>query len=257
MKIILSPAKKMITDTDSIAPVTLPEFIDKTTEILNWLKDRSKEELKVIWKCNDKILEQNFYRLENMNLYQMLTPAVLSYEGIAFQYMAPSVFEDMQFEYVQNHLRILSAFYGVLKPMDGVTPYRLEMQAKVGIGDAKNLYEYWGDLLYRSVIDDSRIIINLASKEYSKCIEKYLTPQDRYITVTFCELSGDKLVTKGTYAKMARGEMVRFMAENNIENPVEIQKFDRLGYFFRSDLSSATEYVFERKIEKFLKIKDA
>ena len=247
MKIILSPAKKMITDADSIEPAALPEFIDKTTEILNWLKDRSKEELKVIWKCNDKILEQNFYRLENMNLYQMLTPAVLSYEGIAFRYMAPSVFEDMQFEYVQNHLRILSAFYGVLKPMDGVTPYRLEMQAKVGIGDAKNLYEYWGDLLYRSVIDDSRIIINLASKEYSKCIEKYLTPQDRYITVTFCELSGDKLVTKGTYAKMARGEMVRFMAEREIENPEEIRKFDRLGYTFRRDLSSESEYVFERK----------
>ena len=247
MKIILSPAKKMITDTDSIAPVTLPEFIDKTTEILNWLKDRSKEELKAIWKCNDKILEQNFNRLENMNLYQMLTPAVLSYEGIAFQYMAPSVFEDMQFEYVQNHLRILSAFYGVLKPMDGVTPYRLEMQAKVGIGDAKNLYDYWGERLYRSVIDDSRVIINLASKEYSKCIEKYLTPKDTYITISFCELSGNKLVTKGTYAKMARGEMVRFMAEREIENPAEIQKFDRLGYTFRRDLSSESEYVFERK----------
>ncbi len=247
MKIILSPAKKMITDTDSIAPVTLPEFIDKTTEILNWLKDRSKEELKAIWKYNDKILEQNFNRLENMNLYQMLTPAVLSYEGIAFQYMAPSVFEDMQFEYVQNHLRILSAFYGVLKPMDGVTPYRLEMQAKVGIGDAKNLYDYWGERLYRSVIDDSRVIINLASKEYSKCIEKYLTPKDTYITVSFCELSGNKLVTKGTYAKMARGEMVRFMAEREIENPEEIRKFDRLGYTFRRDLSSESEYVFERK----------
>ncbi|CBL22860.1 peroxide stress protein YaaA [Blautia sp. 2744] len=247
MKIILSPAKKMITDTDSIAPDALPEFIEKTTEIQSWLKSKSKEELKGIWKCNDKIAEQNFNRLGNMNLYQMLSPAVLSYEGIAFQYMAPSVFEDMQLEYVQNHLRILSAFYGALKPMDGVTPYRLEMQAKIRIGDAKNLYEYWGDLLYRSVIDDSRIIINLASKEYSKCIEKYLTPQDRYISVTFCEVSGDKMVTKGTYAKMARGEMVRFMAENNIENPLDIKKFDRLGYSFRSDLSSETEYVFERK----------
>ena len=112
-----------------------------------------------------------------------------------------------------------------------------------------NLYEYWGELLYRSVIDDSRIIINLASKEYSKCIEKYLTPQDRYITIVFCELSGDKLVTKGTYAKMARGEMVRFMAENSIENPEDIKKFDRLGYSFRSDLSSDAEYVFERKKE--------
>ena len=87
------------------------------------------------------------------------------------------------------------------------------------------------------------------SKEYSKCIEKYLTPQDRYITIVFCELSGDKLVTKGTYAKMARGEMVRFMAENSIENPEDIKKFDRLGYSFRSDLSSDAEYVFERKKE--------
>ena len=247
MKIILSPAKKMITDTDSIVPDGLPEFIDKTTEIQSWLKGKSKEELKTIWKCNEKIAEQNFNRLEKMDLYHSLTPAILAYEGIAFQYMAPSVFEDSQFEYVQNHLRILSAFYGVLKPLDGVTPYRLEMQAKVGIGDAKNLYDYWGDMLYCSVIDNSRIIINLASKEYSKSIEKYLTLQDKYITISFCELSGDKLVTKGTYAKMARGEMVRFMAENRIENPEDIKKFDRLGYSFRSDLSSDADYVFERK----------
>jgi len=95
----------------------------------------------------------------------------------------------------------------------------------------------------------------LASKEYSKCIEKYLTPQDRYITITFCELSGNKLVTKGTYAKMARGEMVRFMAENNIENPVEIQKFDRIGYSFRSDWSSDSEYVFEREIELWFRLR--
>ena len=250
MKIILSPAKKMIVDTDNIAPVELPAFIDKTAEILSWMKSKSKEELKAIWKCNDKIAEQNVNRLENMDLYNRLTPAVLAYEGIAFQYMAPSVFEIQQFEYLQNHLRILSAFYGVLKPMDGVPPYRLEMQAKAEIEETANLYDYWGNRLYHSVIDDSRTIINLASKEYSKCIERYLSDKDNYITITFCELSGDKLVTKGTYAKMARGEMVRFMAENNIENPVDIQKFDRLGYTFRGNLSSETEYVFERKVEK-------
>ena len=246
MKIILSPAKKMITDTDSIAPVGMPDFLDKTTKILSWMKSLEKEELKAIWKCNDKIARQNFDRLENMDLYHMLTPAILSYEGIAFQYMAPAVFEDGQFEYIQNHLRILSAFYGNLKPLDGVKPYRLEMQAKVTIGNTRNLYDYWGDLLYQSVIDDSRIIINLASKEYSKCIEKYLSPKDTYITITFCELSGEKLVTKGTYAKMARGEMVRFMAERGIENPADIQEFNRLGYRFREDLSSEKEYIFER-----------
>ena len=108
------------------------------------------------------------------------------------------------------------------------------------------MYDYWGNLLYQTVIDDSLIIINLASKEYSKCIEKYLSPKDTYITITFCELSGQKLVTKGTYAKMARGEMVRFMAERRIENPTDIQKFNRLGYRFREDLSSEKEYIFER-----------
>ncbi len=247
MKIILSPAKKMNVNVDTIEPTGLPAFIDKSTEILAWLKQKSEADLKKLWKCNDKIVEQNIQRLENMDLYHQLTPAILSYEGIAYQYMAPAVFEYGHFDYVQEHLRILSAFYGSLKAMDGVTPYRLEMQAKATIGNTKNLYEYWGDLLYKDVRDESGIIINLASKEYSKCIEKYLSAEDTYITVTFCELSDGKLVTKGTYAKKARGEMVRYMAENGIENPAEIKNFNRLGYIFRDDLSSETEYVFERR----------
>lgn len=246
MKIILSPAKKMNINTDILEPKGLPVYMDKSSEILAWLKKQSEDQLKKLWKCNDKIVEQNVKRLENMNLYHQLTPAILSYEGIAYQYMAPVVFENAQFDYIQEHLRILSAFYGTLKPMDGVTPYRLEMQAKAEIGKNKNLYEYWGDLLYQDIRDESGIIVNLASKEYAKCIEKYLSDKDNYITITFCELSGGKLVTKGTYAKMARGEMVRYMAENNIENCDEIKNFNRLGYIFREDLSSKTEYVFER-----------
>lgn len=246
MKIILSPAKKMNVDTDNMAPNGVPSYIDRTKMILEWMQMKSFSELKNLWGCNEKIAEQNFDRVKHMDLAKNLTPAILSYEGIAYQYMAPAVFEDGQFEYVQEHLRILSAFYGVLKPMDGVTPYRLEMQAKAAIDGTKNLYEYWGDLLYRAVRDESSIIINLASKEYSKCIEKYLCPEDRYITITFCERSGEKLVTKGTYAKMARGEMVRFMAENHIEDPQEIKKFNRLGYIYLEAMSSETEYVFER-----------
>ena len=142
---------------------------------------------------------------------------------------------------------ILSAFYGVLKAMDGVTPYRLEMQTKASIGGKKDLYELWGSRLYEAVRDESGVIVNLASKEYSKCIEKYLMQEDRYITIIFCEKSGNKLVTKGTYAKMTRGEMVRYMAEHQIEDPIEIRKFDRLGYVSRADLSSDKEYIFERR----------
>lgn len=246
MKIILSPAKKMNVDLDSLGYVGLPEHLQQTEEILYWLKSKSHEELKKLWGCNDKIAEQNFARLKNMELDKRLTPAILSYEGIAYQYMAPAVFEDGQFTYVQKHLRILSAFYGVLRPMDGVTPYRLEMQAKAAINGHANLYDLWGSRIYDTVRDEDGVIINLASKEYSKCIEKYLAPQDTYITVTFCEVSGNKLVTKGTYAKMARGEMVRYMAEMQIEDPGEIKRFSRLGYVYREDLSTDVEYVFER-----------
>lgn len=246
MKIILSPAKKMNVNVDTLEPLGLPVYLNKTEVILSWLKSKSYDELKKLWACNDKIAEKNFNRLEDVDLNKRLTPAVLAYEGIAYQYMAPAVFEYGHYDYVQEHLCILSAFYGVLKAMDGVTPYRLEMQAKASINGYTNLYDFWGRDLYEAVRDESGIIINLASKEYSRCIEKYLTHDDRYITITFCEKSGDKLVTKGTYAKMARGEMVRFMAENNIEDPMEIKKFDRLGYAFREDLSSDTEYVFER-----------
>ena len=179
MKIILSPAKKIKVDTDSIESLSEPVFKEKTDEILRWLQGRSEKELKEMWKCNDKIAEQNIERINSIKMENNLTPAILAYEGIAYQYMAPIVFEEEHFNYVQEHLRILSAFYGVLKPLDGITPYRLEMQAKAAIGGSKNLYDFWGENLYRELIDDSRIIVNLASKEYSKCIEKYLSHKDR------------------------------------------------------------------------------
>ena len=128
--------------------------------------------------------------------------------------------------------------------MDGVVPYRLEMQAKAAVSGHKNLYDFWGDSLYREVVDDSRIIVNLASKEYFKCIEKYLRPDDRYITCIFGELEGNKVVQKGVYAKMARGEMVRFMAGIQAETPEQIKAFNWSGYHYDQDRSSDNEYVF-------------
>lgn len=247
MKIILSPTKKMTTDNDSFAAEDLPVFIEQSEEILSWLRERSEPELKKLWNCNDNIVKQNIERIRNMNLRENLTPALFAYEGIAYQHIAPKVFEYSQLEYVKKHLRILSAFYGILRPMDGVCSYRLEMQAKASVNNHKDLYDLWGKRLYDALKDDDGIIINLASKEYSKCIEKYLTPDNRYISVTFCDRSGDKLVSKATYAKMARGEMVRYMAEEYIQKPEQLHDFDRMGYYFREDLSSESEYVFERR----------
>ncbi len=246
MRIILSPAKQMKNEFEILEPTTVPVFIDKTEELLKWMQSQTHEALQKMWKCNSKIAEQNFERLNDMDIYSHLTPAILAYEGIAYKYMAPSVFGNKQFNYVQEHLRIISGFYGIVKPLDGITPYRLEMRAKTNLKGYKDLYEFWGDSLYKSIRAESNIIINLASNEYSKIIEKYIKPDDTFITINFCENSNGKLITKGIYAKMARGEMVRFMAENNIENPKDIREFNRLGFIYRDDISSKKEYVFER-----------
>lgn len=244
MRIIISPAKKMRSDDDCLECEGMPVFLEETTRIMEWMKSLDLKEAKALWCCNDKLAEQNFARFQNMDLKNRLTPALLSYEGIQYQYMAPTVFEDKMLSYVQKHLRILSGFYGVLKPMDGVTPYRLEMQAKTKINHVDGLYHFWGDKLYHEVMDDSHVLINLASKEYAKCIEPYLQKEDRFITCIFGELSDGKVIQKGVHVKMARGEMVRFMAEKNITEPEELQSFCGLGYCFDEKLSTDTTYIF-------------
>ncbi len=246
MRIILSPAKKMVVNNDYFEYQSLPEHLEKTEKILAVLKQKDSHQLKEIWKCNDSIVEENIERLSHMDLYSGLSAAIFSYDGIAFKYLSADVLQQQELDYVNEHLRILSAFYGALKPMDGVRPYRLEMQADLKIDQFKNLYDFWSDELYQSIKDKDHIIINLASDEYAKCIRKYLGPQDRFITISFVENVKGKMVTKGTYAKMARGEMVRYMAENQIEDVEEIKNFNRLGYIFKEQLSTNNEFVFEK-----------
>ena len=249
MRIIISPAKKMRVDTDTFACHQLPAFLDRTRVLKDWICRLTYEQQKALWACNDKIARENAARFSGMDLEKDLTPALLAYDGIQFTYMAPAVFEDGQLEYVQEHLRILSGFYGVVRPMDGVVPYRLEMQAKAAVAGYRNLYDFWGEDLYSEVMDESRVLVNLASKEYSKCMEKYLQAGDRYITCIFGEPEGRKIVQKGVYAKMARGEMVRFMAGNHVEEPEQMKAFNWSGYHFDQDLSSDTEYYFVRRGE--------
>ena len=246
MRIIISPAKKMKVDTDSFPYRDLPVFLSNTEEICGELQSMSYEELKKLWKCNDQIAQLNVRRLQDMDLYNRLTPAVLAYEGIQYQYMAPGVFTDQEFGYIQEHLRILSGFYGILRPFDGVTPYRLEMQAKLKIGACKDLYAYWVDRLVQTLCAECNCILNLASREYSICVSKYLPDTARFITCVFGEENDGKMIEKGTMCKMARGEMVRFMAQYQIENPDQIKSFDRLNYRFDESRSDDSTYFFLR-----------
>ncbi|MEY8412263.1 peroxide stress protein YaaA [Lachnospiraceae bacterium 62-26] len=248
MRIIISPAKKMNMDADAFPTPVLPVFLEETELLKDWIRTLSFEEAQALWNCNGKIAELNYRRFLDMDLRRNLTPALISYEGIQYQYMAPEVFTQKEWDYVQERLRILSGFYGVLKPLDGVVPYRLEMQAKAGVNGKKNLYEFWEDRLYQEIHEKDGVILNLASKEYSRCIEKYLKQEDTFITCVFGEWKSGKVIQKGTQAKMARGEMVRFMAERGIEDVEEIRRFDRLGYQFQEELSSDREYIFIRSV---------
>ncbi len=246
MRIIISPAKKMVVDTDSAECAGLPVFVERAEELRGWLRGLSYAELKKLWACSDAIAEQNAERLAHMDLRRNLTPALLAYDGIQYAYMAPAVFEDGQFDWVQAHLRILSGFYGVLRPFDGVVPYRLEMQAKAQVAGCANLYDYWGSALVDSVMDESRVLVNLASKEYSKAVEKHLQPDDTCITCVFGQLEDGKVVQKGVYAKMARGEMVRYLAGIQAQTPADLRGFDWSDYRFDEGRSTDDTYVFTR-----------
>ena len=248
MKIIVSPAKKMRVD-DGLAWQELPYFLSETETLYQTLRSMTPAERQKLWKCNDQIAQQNNERLERMNLLGDLTPAILSYDGIQYQYMAPSVFTDWEFRYVQEHLRILSGFYGLLKPMDGVTPYRLEMQAKLSVNGAKDLYAFWGDRLARKLCEESDCIINLASKEYSQCISRHLPSGLRFVTCIFGEEQKGKIVEKGTLCKMARGEMVRYMAEQQINDPEQLRNFEGRNHRYAAEYSSRDQLVFLRKEE--------
>ena len=244
MRIIISPAKKMNVDTDSLPCRGLPAFLPRTELLYERLREMSYQELKSLWKCNDSIAALNVERLAVMDLRRRLTPAVLSYEGIQYQYMAPGVFETEQYDFIQEHLRIVSGFYGLLRPFDGVTPYRLEMQAKLAVDGSQDLYAFWGDKLARRLAEETDFVLDLASKEYSRAVESHLPKNVRLVRCSFGERQGSKIVEKGTMCKMARGQMVRWLAENNVTKAADIRAFHDLGYHYDPAESGENHCVF-------------
>ena len=246
MRIIISPAKKMNVDTDSFAVEALPRFLADTERLKEAMRAMPERDLQTLWKCNDAIARLNVGRLREMDLRRGLTPAIVSYEGIQYRYMAPGVMETGQLDYLRDHLRILSGFYGLLRPFDGVTPYRLEMQARLSVAGAKDLYAFWGGRLAEQLAAETSWVLNLASKEYSRAVEPHLPPGVRFLTCTFGERRDGRVLEKGTMCKMARGQMVRWLAENRIERPEDIRAFSDLEYRFDPELSAEDHFVFTK-----------
>ena len=171
MRFIVSPAKKMNVVDDAFGWRDLPMFADRAARLADAVRALSYDEAKALWQCSDALAELNFERFRTLDVRSgALTPAVLAYEGIQYQNLAPQVMTMEQLDYLQEHLRILSGLYGVVRPLDGVAPYRLEMQAKLAVDGARNLYEFWGDSLSRVLAAETDVIVNLASVEYAKAV---------------------------------------------------------------------------------------
>ena len=193
--------------------------------------------------------KQSILQLENMNLDERLTPAILAFSGIQYQYMAPDLFTQPALDYIQKNLRILSGFYGMLRPFDGVCPYRLELNTKmVGFRDY-SLYHFWGSDIAENLFQEDNIVIDLASKQYTRLVKPYLSQGRQLITVDFQELKNDKWKTVGVHAKMARGEMVRYIAEKQIKNPTDLQDFNDFEFQFEPDVSTKDHYVFRTEFD--------
>ena len=244
MKIIIAPAKIMKIDRDSFPIQSKPQFLDKTRILERFLKSRSNEQLKDLWHASENVTKQSILQLENMNLDERLTPAILAFSGIQYQYMAPDLFTQPALDYIQKNLRILSGFYGMLRPFDGVCPYRLELNTKmVGFCDY-SLYHFWGSDIAENLFQEDNIVIDLASKQYTRLVKPYLSQGRQLITVDFQELKNGKWKTVGVHAKMARGEMVRYIAEKQIKNPTDLQDFNDFEFQFEPDVSTKDHYVF-------------
>ena len=244
MKWIISPAKNMKPVIEIGAIPQTPIFLEKADALRNILKEHSPWQLEQILQINPELGLLAFFHYQNYDPHKLGTPALLTYRGLQYQSMGPEDFTPEDMEFAQDRrLFILSALYGLLRPLDGIQPYRLGMQSKLKV-NGKNLYSYWADLCYRELFWDGGIVVNLASAEYAKMIAPWLTQRDKLITCNFYVYSRGKMKMLPTSAKMARGQMVRYCIKERITNLEGIKVFSWNGYRFMPELSSDSNFVF-------------
>ena len=244
---IVSPAKKMNVVEGPPWAASTPRFLDDARRLAAAVGALSYDEAKALWKCSDKLAELNFDRFTHMDLGRDVTAAVLAYEGIQYQHLAPQVLDEAALAWLDAHLRILSGFYGVLRPSDGVVPYRLEMQARLAVDGQHDLYGYWGPSLAEALAGDFSLVVNVASVEYAKAGTPHLPSLGvPVLTCLFGDVRGSRLMQRSTEAKAARGTFVRWCAENEVADPRDFCRFSERGYVLDEGCSTDDTLAFVR-----------
>lgn len=250
MLILISPAKRMRSHVDFLDAKGKPPFLKQSKRLLEELKTKGLVEIQYLLHCNEGIAKEAMQQYQSMDIEYGKVPALLAFDGIQYTYMRPDLFSDEAFCYCEQHLYILSGFYGVLGSMDGVCPYRLELDNPFSASFCKNLYAYWKDDLYRYVTAKDSCLLDLTSKQYGKIIKRYQDDDVRIVTCRFYEKEPSGLKEKGVYVKMARGEMVRWLAESNITRVEDVKAFSLLGYSYSEQHSHHEKFVFIRNAKR-------
>ncbi|CAL2092829.1 peroxide stress protein YaaA [Tenacibaculum sp. 190524A05c] len=252
MKIIISPAKSLDFESKpNVTEFTEPRFLEQSQKLNKKLKTLSRKKLSELMKISNDLASLNYDRNQSWELpftSDNAKQAVYSFTGEVFRGIDVNTIEENKVSVLQDKLRILSGLYGLLKPLDLIQPYRLEMGTRLKVGRKDNLYQFWGDTLANSLneeLKDDELLINLASSEYFKALPKKVLKVPM-ITPVFKDFKNGQYKTIMTFAKKARGLMVRYIIENDVENLEDLKSFDVDGYRFTEEMSTEHDLVFTR-----------
>ncbi len=253
MLVVISPAKKLSVEGKKPDWFTAPQFIEHSEKLIKELRKYSPKKLQQLMSISDDLAQLNVERYQQWTINhdtENTKQALFTFTGEVYAGLNATSFKKNELEYAQQHLRILSGLYGVLKPMDAIHAYRLEMGTKLKIGKKSNLYEFWGDTIVNEInntlkANNDKVLVNLASNEYFKAVnkKKLATP---VITPVFKDFTNGQYKTVMVYAKKARGAMAAFIMKNKIKTIEELTAFDTDGYLFNEEASSSKELVFLR-----------
>lgn len=254
---VVSPAKNLDFKTPYETATTQPRLMECTTELIDVMRKKSVDEVKDLMSISKQLAGLNVHRFKEFEAEHTIEnakPAALAFNGDVYQGLQAETFDEKKMAFAQKHFRILSGLYGLLRPLDLIQPYRLEMGTKLAFDDYKTLYDYWDRKILNLLLEDLKaqgddIILNLASNEYFKSIDKKDIPA-RVIEVEFKHFKNDKYKIISFYAKKARGMMSRYVIENQIINPEDLRGFDYEGYYFDKKESTKNKLAFKRESKK-------
>ena len=252
MKILISPAKSLDFKSEiGSFKCTQPKFLDKTLLINSSLKEKTPNDLKKIQNISEKLADLNWTRNNDFNLshnYKNSRPALFAFNGDVYDGIDAKSLSSDNVNNLQNQLRILSGLYGILKPLDLIQPYRLEMGTKLSLNGSKNLYEFWRDIITKELLNETKndsLIINLASNEYFNVLNKNAI-ESRIITPVFKDFKNGNYKIISFYAKKARGMMARWVVKKGITSKSKLKNFNLGGYVYNPEYSSSQKPVFLR-----------